>query len=133
MGDRGRDSVSELAVVPLSKTDRPKPPAELTPEQAEEWKNIVNRLPAEWFPKETHGLLIQYCRHMDASNKVASLITSMESNADFDIDEYDKLLKMQEREGRALSSLATRMRITQQATYDPKKKKGSSGHKPWED
>ena len=39
-----------------------------------------------------------------------------------DVGKYDKLLAMQEREGRALSSLATRMRITQQALYDKSKK-----------
>jgi hypothetical protein len=40
---------------------------------------------------------------------------------------------MHEREGRALSSLATRMRLTQQATIDEKKRKPqSSGKKPWE-
>jgi hypothetical protein len=40
---------------------------------------------------------------------------------------------MQEREGRALSSLATRMRLSQQTTYDKSKKKPLQGKKPWED
>jgi hypothetical protein len=39
---------------------------------------------------------------------------------------------MQEREGRALSSLATRLRITQQATLSAKAKKPTQVRKPWE-
>lgn len=134
MKSRGRDSAASLAVVAIGESvARPKPPAELTPEQADEWRSVVNRLPAEWFPRETHGLLAQYCRHIVAARRVSQLIASLESSEEFDVDEYDKLLKMQEREGRALSSLATRMRITQQTTYDKSKKKPRGGHKPWED
>lgn len=60
------------------------------------------------------------------------MIASAEETDPFDIEEYDRLLKMQEREGRAMSSLATRMRITQQTTYDKSKKKPVTGKKPWE-
>jgi hypothetical protein len=114
---------------------RPDPPRELTAEQADEWRAVVDRLPADWFPRETHGLLVQYCRHVVAARRVAQLIESLETSSDseFDVGRYDELLKMQEREGRALSSLATRMRLTQQTTYDKQKKKGSVGTKrPWE-
>jgi hypothetical protein len=46
---------------------------------------------------------------------------------------YDRLLKMQEREGRAISSLATRMRISQQSTMTEKKRKPAlTLPKPWE-
>ena len=27
-----------------------------------EWCAVVNRMPADWFPRETHGMLVQYCR-----------------------------------------------------------------------
>jgi hypothetical protein len=59
----------------------------------------------------------------------------MESGDDIDVTEYDKLLKMQERESRILVSLATKMRITQQATYHPEKVKDGSSKvpRPWED
>lgn len=135
MGDRGRKPGSELSVISsegIETVARPKPPAELTPEQADEWRAVVNRLPADWFPRETLGMLAQYCRHIVSARRVAQLIQQHEALEEFDIDEYDKLLKMQEREGRALSSLATRMRITQQTTYDKSKKKGKVGKRPWE-
>ena len=128
MGIRGPKSNAALAVVPSSVVDvvhRPGPPAELTAEQSQEWLAVVNRLPAEWFQRETFGMLAQYCRHVVSARKIAQLLEKVEKSEEaFDVAEYDRLLKMQEREGRAMSSLGTRMRITQQSTYDPRKKKG---------
>lgn len=134
MKTRGRDSAASLTVLPIGDaTERPRPPMELTKEQSAEWREVVNRLPADWFPRETHGLLAQYCRHIVAARRVSQLIDAMESEENFNVEDYDRLLKMQEREGRALSSLATRMRITQQTTYDKSKKKPLKPRKPWED
>lgn len=113
---RGRKSADSLAIVPVQTIERPDAPYDLTDEQSTEWWAVVNRMPADWFPRETHGMLSQYCRHVVAARRVAQLIAKAEKSKTLDVDEYDKLLKMQEREGRAISSLATRMRISQQAT-----------------
>ena len=45
---RGRKSLADLTVVAIS-GGRIKPPASLTPEQVEEWDQIVNSLPADYF------------------------------------------------------------------------------------
>lgn len=136
MRQRGRKSAASLTVVSTSSLEvvkRPEPPEELTDEQAHEWRAIVNRLPAEWFPRETHGILAQYCRHLVAARMVAQLVERVQESETLDLDEYDKVLKLQEREGRALSSLATRMRLTQQATYTDKTPKGKGGiRRPWD-
>lgn len=135
MGTRGRQSAASMAIVeanPVEAIRMPLPPEELTEEQAEEWLSITGRLPADWFPRETHGMLAQYCRHVVASRRVAQLVTEHEASAEFDVEVYDRLLKMQEREGRALSSLATRMRLSQQTQYDKSKKKPAQTRKPWE-
>lgn len=136
MGDRGRKSAAALeASLPaqVETIARPDAPYDLTDEQATEWWAVVNRLPADWFPRETHGMLAQYCRHVVAARRVAQLIADREAQkGPLDVEEYDRLLKMQEREGRAISSLATRMRISQQATYDKSRKKPTSARKPWE-
>lgn len=119
MKQRGRKSAAALDVERLPSVeviDRPDAPYDLTDEQAQEWWAVVNRLPADWFPRETHGMLAQYCRHVVAARRVAQLIAKAEKRKTLDVEEYDRLLKMQEREGRAISSLATRMRISQQAT-----------------
>jgi hypothetical protein len=90
-------------------------------------------MPADWFPRETHGMLAQYCRHVVAARRVAQLVAQAETSDPLDLEVYDRLLKMQEREGRALSSLATRMRISQQATVRAEQAhKPGAIKKPWE-
>src|SRR5512146_3041235 len=149
MGSRGRTSAAALSVISsdgIVTIQRPSPPDDLTEEQGEEWRAVVNRLPAEWFPRETHGMLAQYCRHVVAARRVAQMIDALEAGMadegkapDADrltiilsaANTMDRLLKMQEREGRAISSLATRMRLSQQTTYDKSKKKPIVGKRPW--
>ena len=126
MSKGGRKSSADLSVISnngIEVIDRPAPPMELQSDAAKtEWVEIVNRLPADWFPRETHSLLKQHCRHVDAADKIAQLIKSMEDGGcDFNLDDYDKLLKMQERESRTISSLDTRMRLTQQGRYTTQK------------
>jgi chaperone required for assembly of F1-ATPase len=136
MGTRGRKSSAALAMVSASveTIQRPDAPYDLTDEQSQEWWAVVNRMPADWFPRETHGMLAQYCRHVVASRRVAQLVEACEGETDLDLERYDRLLKMQEREGRAISSLATRMRISQQATVRAEQaRKPSTIKKPWED
>jgi hypothetical protein len=136
MGIRGRTSAAALSVIQggqISALKRPDPPPELTDEQAEEWLAIVGRLCAEWFPRETHGMLAQYCRHVVAARRVAQLVAEMEAGKSLDVEAYDRLLKMQEREGRAISSLATRMRLSQQTQYDKSKKRPIIENMPWDD
>jgi hypothetical protein len=134
MGIRGRKSTASLTVVSpagIESSRRPKPPEELNQEQATEWLAVVNRLPADWFPRETQPMLALYCRHIVSARRVAQLIEAAESGESLDLEQYDRLLKMQERESRAISSLATRMRISQQSTYDKSRKKPLSAQKPW--
>lgn len=135
MGMRGPRSSASLSVISSSgieAVERPRPPADLTDDMADEWTAIVNRLPADWFGRETEPLLAQYCRHIVASRRVAALVEQAEADADCDLKDYDRLLKMQEREGRAITSLATKMRISQQSTYDKSKKKPAQSRKLWE-
>lgn len=141
MGARGKQSAAAMSVVRsagISAIDRPVPPDELTCDQANEWRSVVSRMPADWFPRETHAMLIQYCRHVVTARHVAEMIEDfrVDDSSDQTIETYNKLLIMQEREGRAMSALATRMRMSQQAQYNHKKsagtKIGKSGKAPHE-
>jgi hypothetical protein len=139
MVKRGRVSSAEtdLAVIGLSakieRVHRPEPPYELTDVQAVVWRRVVDDLPADWFTDKHAGLLKQYCRHEAQADRIAQLIEQEMLKPELDLANYDKLTAMQEREGRALSSLATRMRLTQQALYDKSKKAGNfKVSKPWE-
>ncbi len=140
-GKRGRKSKASLTVIShdgIISTARPKTPADLTKEQAVEWKEIVDRMPADWFTKETHPLLTQYCRHIIVAYRIAQLIEQIETSPDpLDIDKYDQLLRMQTRETTSIARLATAMRLTQQAKYTAKaagtaSRKAGTGPKPWE-
>ena len=136
MNKRGRKSAASLSVAVTGVVEtiaRPDSPYDLTDEQSAEWWAVVNRMPADWFPRETHGMLAQYCRHVVAARRVAQLISGAEKEKKLDIEAYDRLLKMQEREGRAISSLATRMRISQQATVRAESaRKPDMVENPWE-
>src|SRR3546814_80496 len=103
MGTRGRKSAAELALPAVTaEIQRPDAPYDLTDEQTEEWWAVVNRMPADWFPRETHALLGNYCRHVVMARRVAQLIQAAEKAEELDISEYDRLGKMMEREiGRA--------------------------------
>ncbi len=137
MGKRGKKSAAALAVVTedskIDAASRPGPPEELTEEQAVEWLIVTNSLPPEWFPPCTLQLLIAYCKHVVANRRVGKLIAQVEAGKVIDVDEYDRLLKMQVRETRQISSLATRMRLTQQSTIDRERKKPVLTKNPWED
>lgn len=137
MTKRGRKSAASLEVATIGSSvetiSRPDAPYDLTDEQSAEWWAVVNRMPADWFPRETHGMLSQYCRHVVAARRVAQLIAKAEKAKALDLGEYDQLLKMQEREGRAISSLATRMRISQQATVRAEQaRKPTQVDAPWD-
>jgi hypothetical protein len=135
MGKRGRTSAAALAtttISPVETLERPDAPYDLTDEQAEEWWAVVNRMPPDWFPRETHSLLAQYCRHVVRARRIAQLLNATENSKEFDVKEYRDLLRSEEEQSRAIASLATRMRLSQQATYDKSKKKPGSTKKPWE-
>jgi hypothetical protein len=137
MGTRGRNAQQPLNVVSIA---RSKPPAELTGEQAEVWNQVVNSLPADWFTKGTYPLLVEYCRHVVSSRRVQQLIQAAEQGEPddesgelyFDVEGYDRLLKMAERESRIIASLAVKMRVSQSTYYDERKKRPGASKPPWE-
>jgi hypothetical protein len=121
MGARGPKSASELAVVPTLSTARPIPPDDLTERQADEWRRIVGRLPADWFPAETWPLLAAYCRHIVQARRIADLVNSFQptwAGEDGGLERLNLLGKMQDREHRAMANLATKLRLTNQSRYD---------------
>ena len=140
MGTRGRKSAAELGVI-RGIPQRPEPPDELTPEQADEWRAIVGRMPVDWFRREIHPLLCAYCRHVTNSRPIAGLIEDAHKGDLTDrkaLMRLNRLLGMQERQSNALMGLATRMRLTNQSRYTSRSaasqaKGGTTGKKLWEE
>jgi len=135
MGKRGPKSAAEREAACLISEDfrkPPKPPGDLNEGQKSTWKLIVNRLPSDWFAFENYPLLIQYCRHVSRARLVGQMIGEMETGETMDLRVYCCLLRSETEQSRIINSLATKMRLTQQSTYDKSKKKPFEGPKPWE-
>lgn len=133
---RGRKSAASLEIArpdSIELVERPVCPHDLNDEEAEVWSAVVNRLPADWFPAETQPLLVQYCRSVIQARRVAELIEQATSDPELSVSAYDRLLKMQARCSASIAMLATKMRISQQATTNHRgNKKQVSPAKPWE-
>jgi phage terminase small subunit len=110
---------------------RPEPPEYLNEAEAEVWRGIVARMPVEWFTIETWPLLAGYCQHVVIVQEIMEII---HSNKLADINMTDKnslralrshgaLRNMLGREHRAMTSLATRLRLTPQSKHEPRKQK----------
>jgi hypothetical protein len=115
-----RKSAAALSVVARTIDRRPSPPSELTEAQAETWKSIVSRLPSDWFPRETWPALVALCRHVDTSEKLATSINGFQMDWLGDpggIERLDQLLKLRDREHRAMLLIARSLRLTNQSRY----------------
>jgi hypothetical protein len=71
MAQRGRKSAASLSIVSLLGNERPAPPDELAEEEAAEWRAIASRMPHDWFTRENHPLLAEYCRHIVRARDLA--------------------------------------------------------------
>ncbi len=135
-----RKSAASLAVVsaagPLA---RLAPTAGLSQTERSLWLEVVNSKPAEWFGAEHAPLLLQYVKHAVNSRLVQSQLAEFDPAwlADEDgMKRYDRLLAMHDREGRAMTNLATKMRLTQQAQYNAQSAstaaRSTGQRKPWQ-
>lgn len=142
MAQRGRKSAAALAMArptPVLSESRLAPPIHLPDAERDVWLQVVNDQPASSFT-ETHAPMLElYCRHVVLSRILADELLNFDRAwiADDDgLKRYDKLLAMHERESRAASSAATRLRITRQAidqqTVARTMMNAPKSKKPWE-
>lgn len=145
MKQRGRKStqalaIAEISVGALDRVERQRPPHDLTDEEVEVWVSIVNAEQADWFSPGNVPLLTQLCRHVVHARRVAELLERALSSVDPEtkkptlaIQDYDRLLKMQERESAVMMSLATKLRITNQSITNQRGNfRKATAKEPWE-
>ena len=119
MQQRGRKSLAQIETPgAVSVMRRPDAPLELTPEETDAWRAIIDAMPADWFPQESWPLLKQYCRHEVCARRLAQLIDAEMSRDPLDQASLKDLLGMQAKETAALKALAASMRLSQQSTYN---------------
>lgn len=108
----------EVARPAIGVSERLSPPLHLSEAERSVWLQCVNDQPADAFTQVHAPLLELYCRHVVNARVIADEVAQFNRAwlADDDgLKRFDRLLAMAEREGRAASSLATRLRITRQA------------------
>ncbi len=138
-----RKSAASLAVIQGSLDRRPDPPADLTELEAEVWATTVAHEAADVFGTAAlQQLLKDYCRHVVAAERLGKVIEGhMAGEPDgeeaISLKELDCLLKMRDRETKAIADKATKLRLTNQSRYTPKaaataaKREGQAA-KPWQ-
>lgn len=142
MAQRGRRSAASLSVVAGTIDGRPPAPAELNKDQREIWERTVANEAADVFRTTAlQQLLKEYCRHVVSAKKLAAMIEAMEQLPEMspdDLSDYDKLLKMRDRETKAIGDKATKLRLTNQSRYTPQaaataaRNAAPTERKPWQ-
>ena len=110
------------------------PPAGLTEDQADVWRSVVGARSADFFGEDAVPLLEEYCRVVVMCRLLAIQIEA--GIAGGDAAELKALLDMRDKESRRMTSIATKLRLTNQSRYTPQSaataaKKGGGG-KVWQ-
>jgi hypothetical protein len=142
MAKRGRESAASIvssSAQGLSTENRLQPPVNLTDAEMQVWHQVVSDQPSNAFTDTHIPMLEMYCRHVVRGRVLAEQVINFEMEwleSDEGLKRYDRLLAMSERESRAASSLATRLRITRQAidqqTVARTLVNKPKANKPWE-
>jgi hypothetical protein len=138
MAERGRKSTASLSVISGSLDQRPDPPSDLTELEAEVWERTVAHEAADVFGTAAlQQMLKDYCRHVIAAERLGLVIEGHMSKAESEVSlkDLDCLLKMRDRETKAIADKATKLRLTNQSRYTPKAAgtaaKNNAANKPW--
>lgn len=141
MAARGRKSAASLAVAVVDSdlSKFPEPSAYLSPEQDTVWRSVISSRGGDLISPESYPVLIEYCRAVDSSNKVASQLDAFSpdwANDDEGLKRWDKLLAMQDRLAKTIASLGAKLRLTPssrvQAISAGRNADKGVKRKPWE-
>lgn len=139
MAERGRRSAASLSVVVGSIDGRPAAPDDLTKAQKVIWERTVANEASDVFRTAAlQQLLKEYCRHVDSAARLSKQIdVAMAEGSEVELPALDRLLKMRDRETKALADKATKLRLTNQSRYTPQAaataaKKSQTDLKPWQ-
>lgn len=141
MATRGRKSLVSLTTqINAGAVKRISPPKSLNDAELSVWHQVVDDQPASAFTATHAPLLEMYCRHVVNGRVIGDELLNFDRSwlaDDTGLKRYDTLLRIAERESRAASSLATRLRITRQAVDHPATaaraiSNNSKFNKPWD-
>lgn len=139
-GKPGRGSISPrdkvVALRTLKEMGLPPTPPAFTKEEAAEWNDIVVTYPADRFPRATWPMLEPYCTHTVQQRIIAAKIRDLLADPDHSLRDYDLLLRMYDRETKAVASFGVRLGIARTSmagrhNNDPDQL--AEHNLPWED
>ncbi len=132
----GGASPSPAAVEPAG--SRPLAPA-CTPQAVESlWDALVAAMPAGYFHRQHHEMLLMYCTHSVEWDSLAHGMQKLRNQSGdgqgMDWDQLAQLSTMRDRERRCFADLATKLQLTPQSVRAEKGKgKGAApGTPPWQ-
>jgi hypothetical protein len=131
-----RRSAASLAVARPELGSKASPPHALSERQRALWLQIVKSKPAEWFGPETHPMLAALVAHVETFELLEREFRGLEKVDTADrLAWLDRLSKLRDRESRAIATLSTKLRLTNQSRYTPKAAATASRRTspaPWE-
>jgi P27 family predicted phage terminase small subunit len=119
--------------------DRLSPPPHLTQSQAEEWRSIVDSLPADYFRPGDVPLLAAYCTaavfyKQAAADLEARGFTIVDDKGRESVNPVHQILTSQ---ASAMAQMAVKLRLCPSARYTEKatatKTKRAGARRPWDD
>jgi len=119
MGIRGKKSAAELSVVSVAMR-LPQPLPGMTEKQVSIWRMVVATKSADWFAADSYLLLVSYCRAWETADLLQDKIDAFDPvwlDDGEGLARYEKLLKMRSLQVANITSLATKMRLSQQSRY----------------
>lgn len=126
--NQGRRRAESLPRDLIGNLERPEPPRELTVLESMVWIKVVGSMAPDWFMPETHGLLIQYCRHAIRATAISKMMEEQGMTLELMAEEREQT--------KQIIALSQKMRLSQVTGTNPMKTKRSSvdvARKPWDD
>jgi hypothetical protein len=122
MKTRGRNSAASQ-IIAGGFAERPEPPQSLSSRQKTIWREVVASEDPNFFNSGVlRGLLADYCRSRATAEGITEVI---EASADVwmqdseSVGNHERLLRMRDRELKAMVTVATKLRLTNQSRYVP--------------
>src|SRR5262245_26000551 len=130
-----KKSSASLSIVPPAQAGRMNPPEDMNADQAELWRQIMDSKPAGWFDEGSAPLLAEFVRAVDMANRLENLIAD-QTDRGAGQDVLGALLRGRDMERKAIATLGTKLRLTQQSRYTPQAANTANnraqGRRPWE-
>ena len=138
MEKRGRPGefsiIKPVATIP---GQRLAPPASLGVDEVETWRSIVASMPSDWF-NTCHFLLRCLVAHIANAETLSVAVAQIRATKDVrkNIQEFNRVLSMLNRETQMITNLSQRLRLTPKAKYTMERsqnlKSDTPLSRPWE-